>query len=246
MALCISGGLRNFKDTHYSFVKYLLSKHEVDVFFYGLENKEGKENNINDFKNLYNPKNCIVNSKDYYENINFPYKESSCCAFYNIYMCNELKKSYENLNNFKYDYVIRSRADIFWFRYISDDEFNLANDSILIPQEWAFKAPSRPYARSDMFALGNSMLIDAYSSLFTRINEYINEIGTHPESLCGYHILKNSIPNIENERCFVFEYPSKRTEKYIHPYKHFKHFEEPEIENENEFLRFVTEKRKTY
>jgi len=33
IALCLSGGLRNFKDTQYSFQEYLLSTHDIDIFF---------------------------------------------------------------------------------------------------------------------------------------------------------------------------------------------------------------------
>jgi hypothetical protein len=68
----------------------------------------------------------------------------------------------------------------------------------------------------------------------------------HPESICGYHLKINNIPNIENERCVVFEYPSKRTEKYIHPYKHIKYFDEPDIYNEDDFLKTVSDKRRFF
>jgi hypothetical protein len=247
IALCLSGGLRNFKDTQYSFQEYLLSTHDVDVFFYGLENRDGSEINRQDLEQLYHPKISVVNNQQYYDSIPCPYHlPSAYYAFYNIYMCNELKKQYEIKNGFKYDLVIRSRTDCFWFRYIREQEFELAKHNIMIPADWAFKGVN-PYARSDMFAFGNSELMDSYSLMFTRLKEYTDTIGMfHPESICGYHLLLNNIPNIENERCFVFEYPSRRTEKYIHPYKHIKHFDEPDIKNEELFLKTVTDKRKTF
>ena len=247
IALCMSGGLRNFIDTHYSFDYYLLSQHDVDVYFYGLENKEGFTKNQEDFKKLYNPKEMVINTKEYYETIHCPFQQSSVFySFYNIFMCNELKRKYEIQNNFKYNLVIRSRADYFWFRCLTNIELQLAQNNILIPADWAFKGV-RPYARADVFAIGGSKLMDTYSLMFDKISDYINVIGMfHPESLCGYHLMINSIPNIENERCVVFEYPSKRTEKHISPYKHIKYFEEPNIENEDEFLKAVTDKRRTY
>jgi len=33
IALCLSGGLRNFKDTFYTFKYFLLKEYDVDVFF---------------------------------------------------------------------------------------------------------------------------------------------------------------------------------------------------------------------
>jgi hypothetical protein len=247
IALCLSGGLRNFKDTHYSFEQYLLSAHNVDVFFYGLENKEGQEINNKDLDILYNPKMKVVNTKEYYNSIPCLYDSSSTFyAFYNIYMCNELKKKYESENQFKYDLVIRSRTDYFWFRYITEKDLELAKNNIMIPSDWAFKSVN-PYARADVFAFGNSDLMDEYSSMFNRLDEYTQKIGMfHPESLCGYHLMVNNIPNIENERCLVFEYPSKRTEKYIHPYKHIRYFDEPNIQDERSFLQTVSDKRKTF
>ena len=247
IALCMSGGLRNFKDTHYSFERYLLSVHDVDVFFYGLENKEGQETNGKDLDRLYSPKTKVVNTQEHYNDIPCPYHPSSIFyAFYNLYMCNELKKNYENENGFKYDLVIRSRTDYFWFRYITEQELEMGKGSIIIPAGWAFKSVN-PYARADVFAFGSSELMDRYLSMFNRIDEYVNKIGMfHPESICGYHLIVNDIPNIENERCLVFEYPSKRTDKYIYPHKHFRHFEEPDIQDEELFLKAVSDKRKTF
>jgi hypothetical protein len=247
IALCLSGGLRNFKDTHYSFDQYLLSAHNVDVFFYGLENKEGQETNNADLDRLYSPKTKVVNTQQAYDAIPCPYHQPSVFyAFYNILMCNELKKKYENDNGFKYDLVIRSRTDYFWFRYITEQELELAKGNIMIPADWAFKSVNA-YARADVFAFGSSKLMDEYSAMFNRLNEYTQKIGMfHPESICGYHLMVNNIPNIENERCLVFEYPSKRTEKYIHPYKHMRHFEEPDIQDDESFLKAVSDKRKTF
>jgi hypothetical protein len=247
IALCISGGLRNFKDTYYSFQHFLLSQHDVDVFFYGLENKEGEEKNKNDLISLYSPKKFVINTNNFYQSIPCKYQLSSVFySFYNIYMCNNLKSEYENEKNFKYDLVIRSRSDYFWFRSFNNEEINLSKKNILIPWNWSFKGV-REYARSDVFAIGNSDLMNKYSEIYENIDEYTKAVGMfHPESICGYHLKINNIPNIENERCVVFEYPSKRTEKYIHPYKHIKYFDEPDIYNEDDFLKTVSDKRRFF
>lgn len=247
VALCLSGNLRNFKDTYYSFQHYLLSNYDVDVFFYGSENKEGLEKNNIDLYELFKPKKQVINTQEFYENISFPIPPSfPLYAFYNIKKCNDLKCDYEEKNNFKYDLVIRSRTDYFWFRYLKNEELELAKNNILIPKEWAFKSVNS-YARSDVFAIGSSYLMDKYSSIFEKVEEYVRSIGKfHPESICGYHLMTNNIPNIENERCVVFEYPSKRTEKYIYPHKHIKYFDEPDTYDEGLFIKEVSDKRKSF
>jgi len=128
--------------------------------------------------------------------------------------CNELKKQYEVENNIKYDIVIRSRTDYFWFRSFNKNELILAKDNILIPEEWAFKSVNS-FAKSDVFAFGNNFLMDQYSQLFNYIDDYCKNFSYHPESLCGYHLMVKNIPVIETKRCVIFEYPSFRTEKYI-------------------------------
>lgn len=247
IALCLSGGLRNFKDTQYSFEFFLLNHHDVDVFFYGLENKEGKEKNKEDLLKLYNPKKFVINDEKEYEKLSASFNTTKpFFAFYNIKKCNELKIEYEKNYNFEYDLVIRARTDYFWFRSLTEQELSLAKDNILIPQDWAFKGVKN-FARSDVFAVGNSTLMNVYSSIYDSIEKYVKEIGFfHPESICGYHILINNIPNIENDRCVVFEYPCKRVEKYIHPHKHIKYFDVPDIENEDDFLKQISDKRKLF
>lgn len=246
IALCLSGGLRNFKDTYYSFKHFLLDKYDTDVFFYGLENKEGVDRNLKDLIDLYKPKKYQINTTEFYNNINCKYNlPSSFYGFYNVLKCNNLKSEYENENEFKYDIVIRSRTDNFWFRYLTDEEVNLSKNNIIIPEDWAFKCVNN-FARFDGFALGSSKLIDDYADLFNRIDEYCTKFIFHPESLCGYHLMINNIQNIENKRSVVFEYPSKRTEKYISPYTFIKYFEDVDIENEEEYLRYMSNKRKTF
>jgi hypothetical protein len=246
IALCLSGGLRNFKDTYYSFKHFLLDEYEVDVFFYGLENKEGVDINTKDLVRLYNPKKYKINNTEFYNSIHCKYNiPSSFYGFYNVLKCNELKSLYENENEFKYDIVIRSRTDYFWFRYLTDEEIFLSKSNIITPEEWSFKGVNY-FARSDIFAMGSSKLMDEYSNLFNRLDEYCNSITFHPESLCGYHLLKNNIPNIENKRSVIVEYPSKRVEKYISPYTFIKYFEDIDIQDETDFLKYISNKRKNF
>jgi len=246
IALCLSGGLRNFKDTFYSFEHFLLKKYNVDVFFFGLENKEGYIQNEKDLINLYNPINLKINTEKYYNDIECNFNLKTCYySFYNVFKCNELKCVYENKNSFKYDYVIRSRTDYFWFRHITENELELANNNIILPKEWAFKNVNN-FCRSDIHAIGNSIMMDEYSLLFNKIPEYSKEFSLHPETYCGLHLSKNNIKNIEIDRHVIFEYPSQRIEKYVSPHKFIKYFDEPDILEEDKFLDEVSNRRKHF
>lgn len=246
VALCLSGGLRNFKDTFYSFDEMLLKKYSVDTFFYGVENKEGAEQNTTDLVDLFRPKKYVINDKDFYKGIPCYYSiPTSYYSFYNVLKCNELKKAFERENNFIYDIVIRSRTDYFWFRPITAEELDLASHSILTPKEWSFKGVNS-FALSDIFAFSTSTLMDKYSETFKYIDEYCQDITFHPESIMGYHLMKHNIPRKEINRHVIYEYPSPRVEKYIDPYKFTKYFSEPNIENEDEFLRVTSNKRKEF
>lgn len=246
IALCLSGGLRNFKDTAYSFKYHLLDKFDVDVFFYGLENLEGSEQNQKDLIELYNPKKFQINKNNFYESIFCKYHlPTSFYGFYNVFKCNELKIHYENEHSFKYDIVIRSRTDCFWFRDLLDSELELSKECVLTPSEWSFRTV-HDFCRSDVFAMGTSEMMDRYSDLFNYIDDYTRFFNFHPESLCGYHLQDKKIPNLESHRCIVFEYPTKRGEKYIHPYKYIKYFEEPNIEDEGHFIGEISNIRRRF
>ena len=246
IALCISGSLRNFKDTFYSFKEFILDKFNPDVFFYGPENKEGIDINLQDFNSLYKPLEAIIQPTNFYSTIPCKYTAPNIYYMaYNTFMCNNLKKEHENKNNFTYDLVIRARPDYFWFRSLTEKELQLAKTNILIPKEWAFKIYNE-CARCDMLAIGNSEMMDIYSSLYQNIDRYGDQINVHPETLCGFNLLTNNVSNIEIERPIIYEYPSKRTEKYIQPYKFTKYFEEPNIIDENQFLYTVSNKRRDF
>lgn len=250
IALCISGALRNFKDTFYSFEEMILSRHDIDVFFYGAENCEGAEQNEKDLIALFKPKKYTINKSSFYNTTTFSHASlrpspTLYYSFFNILKCNELKIQFEQENNFEYDLVIRCRADHFWFRPITTEEIELAKNYILFPWEWSFNCVSN-FALCDMFAFGTSNRMNLYSTAYNHIDEYCKKIKYHPESIIGYHVHKNNIPFKEISRHVIYEYPSPRVEKYISPYKFTKYFDEPDIVDENEFLHVVSNKRKNF
>jgi hypothetical protein len=203
IALLITGSLRNIEDTYSSIKYHLLDKHDIDTFFYGVENCYGVDKNYQQLEELFSPKKCIVNTKLFYDSIKKTTRSSSY-SFYNVMMCNEIKNQYKEENNVNYDIVIRIRLDYFWFRGITDLEFELAKSNILTPIDWSFKSVNS-FALSDIFCITNDVFIEKYSSVYNHIEEYQKYFTYHTESIMGFHI--KELPCIEIDKHFVFEYP---------------------------------------
>jgi hypothetical protein len=228
IALLLTGGMRNFKDTFNSFKYYVLDELNPDIFFFGVENNEGVIKNTEDFNNLFKPKSSIINNKHFYDNITKPQTyiiPSSYYSFYNVYHCNKLRIKYQEDNNFKYDLVIRCRLDTFWFRKIDAEELNIAKENIIIPKEWCFKEVHQK-ALSDIFAIGNDEMMTEYSNLFNHIQTYCMNNSFHPETLMGIHCDNFNLKYYLTNRHFDFFYPTKTLEDlYVpKPYKFIEYF----------------------
>lgn len=81
---------------------------------------------------------------------------------YFVNRANNLVKDYENRNGFKYDWVIRSRADIYVNTPISLEKKD--NNRIYIPNNYGS-------GYNDFFAYGSSQLMDLYSRRIEAINK---------------------------------------------------------------------------
>jgi hypothetical protein len=110
--------------------------------------------------------------------------------FYNIYKADCLRQQFEEANNFKYDLVIRTRADLGITSELDLRQLTIEPTQIVMPSnEWH----GNPRA-NDQFAIANSHDMKIYSTLFTRIKE-INDSGFrfHPESMVGHNLAQNGI-----------------------------------------------------
>lgn len=191
IAVCVSGQLRNFKETFPYFKENIINHLNPDVFIYG----DGLSDELIE---LYEPKGFGY-QKDL---IDYDYSghiveggvrpTGIINMYYKIKMCNELKKNYELQNQFKYDLVIRARFDEFFIRKFNQEELQIPSKTILMPWGWDFKSVS-PYSEADILALGYSEDMDVYSSVFDNFDEYKRIIPFHPETLCGYNLHVNGI-----------------------------------------------------
>jgi hypothetical protein len=225
IALILSGSVRNIEDTFDSMEYYFLNKFQnIDVFFYGCENVFGREKNIDFLTKKFSPKKIVVNEKSFYtdeigldilskKNHHTPspsHWNKSIWAFYNVMMCNQLKKEYESENNFEYDLVIRSRMDLFWFREVNKDEIEMAKDSVVIPWDWAFRSGPPwngryPFGYSDFYAISNNNLFNFYADAYKYINEFSSIYPYAPESLLGFYLKDKPVKEVR--RHVISEYP---------------------------------------
>ena len=225
VALILSGAVRNIEDTFDSMEYYFLKNFsDIDVFFYGCENSFGREKNIDFLVKKFSPKKLVVNEKSFYtEKIgsdilsknhrHIPsesYWNNSIWAFYNVMMCNNLKKEYEIENGFRYDIVIRSRMDLFWFREVNEQEIELARENIVLPWDWAFRSGPPwngryPFGFADVYALSSSELFDFYSNAYNFIPEFSSIYPYAPESLLGYYLKDQPVKEVK--RHVITEYP---------------------------------------
>lgn len=114
--------------THYIPRKFIDNQLDFLSIFTHFSSEISSQNVVNEaeLQELYNPKACVVEKSPTPEEFNdfFGFKVPSKMVkkqpkamwsrnlFYKIYKCNELKKDFEQRNNFKYDLVIRLRPDL--------------------------------------------------------------------------------------------------------------------------------------
>ena len=107
-------------------------------------------------------------------------------AFYSSFTCNNLKKEYENKNNFSYDIVIKTRLDINYHNkiiiqdivtdldsiYVADMHHNMRiNDSYPTQKSgWNYSS------LGDTFAIGSSKNIDIFTSVFKNFKDIYEDI----------------------------------------------------------------------
>lgn len=222
VALCFSGGIKYpenglksiekiFPNCEIKIFMHTWDIHKKNDFLmtvHGLNCKEIEKTVTTDFNFLsnYNYEKLLIENydskKEVFENIfdSLNFKEYPTTSdgrtigigmismHYSIWRSNELKKEYENDNNCKFDLVIRMRYDSeFPFTLNARDYVDNPEEMIYIPwgDDWLGGI-------NDQFAIGNSEIIDVYSNIFTKLNEY-QHLPYHPETILRNHLNANSI-----------------------------------------------------
>ena len=126
-------------------------------------------------------------------------QEKLLSMFYSMYTANDLKKQYEEKNNFIYDCVIRTRIDLAYTHpiYIKPYESDL-NDYLIVSQKFQAERMSpmpdgSTDTLTDIFAFSSSKNMDIFSSVYlnyANLNaQAVNPLG---ETILGCHVIKNN------------------------------------------------------
>jgi hypothetical protein len=219
IALLLSGLTRSARLCFPNLQKYLLSKHDVDIYIHTWDvsnvslNGETHENEIekSELLKLFNPKKIVV--ENYFDKrdslnqkyLNYPKTEGtydrSISMFYKIEEC-------FNLVEGEYDFIIRSRMDL-----LLNEEINFSSldeTSINIPRYQTtrhtfikdglgYSIPPDSWGITDCFSIGSYEIMSKYSNSFSNLDKLCIEMGLnyHPE----YITLKNlEIQNVSIHR----------------------------------------------
>jgi hypothetical protein len=214
IALCFSGFIRDIDYTK-EFWTSLIDKYDIDVYgsFWNDENEKNGDT-IDNLKRIYNFKELefekYSNFKKSTLDVITPYLNASefllnnlreyaknfhtLSMWYKIWRVNMLSKCLD----INYDVVIRARTDTHF-----QTELDIIQNDLLNLPSGRVKADSFPNSDgiSDVFAFGNSKLMDYYSSMYLNLMEYVNQ-GHYmipPENLLRVHMSRVNV----NIRFFV-------------------------------------------
>tara|TARA_Y100000114_G_scaffold37296_1_gene32916 strand:- start:2467 stop:3165 length:699 start_codon:yes stop_codon:yes gene_type:complete len=178
IAFCLSGQPRFIEQGYTFFKKNLVGFKDMDIFFHSWENSyKGVHHNLTNVDtplnilNYYDPINYIIEpQKLNLSNLDLsPEVFIHYSMFYSIFMANKIKKDWEKANNFKYDYVIRSRFDVALLEKLSISEI-VKEKSIYSPDVCLYSG-----VISDWFNFSYSEEMDSYTNIFPFMDEFLNE-----------------------------------------------------------------------
>jgi hypothetical protein len=199
IALCFSGQPRFVKETYQNYLDNLIIPNNIeDIFVHtwwdaeklneplltswndvGYHIKIFLESDTIEFiQNNYQPKKIITEKETFkhyigageFGKIQITQPHIFQSMVNSIYKCNQLKKQYEEENNFKYDLVIRTRTDINILDKIDLSNLSLFNKLYIPGGIGVLNYDSI----NDQFAIGNSDIMDIYSNLYLCMNEFTN------------------------------------------------------------------------
>lgn len=139
VAIYLIGQPRYFEETYPNIYKNIIKPNNADVFLHGWfnpeeSNKEIKHGGICYYKNrkkgyiikpntdkrlieLYKPKKYLIEPQKFLKIKNKKMENVNCTSglsmYYSIMIANDLVREYENENNFRYDFVVKLRYDMY-------------------------------------------------------------------------------------------------------------------------------------
>jgi len=211
IAICISGHLRTFELCHPSLKRNVLDKYDCDVFFStwnnigntlyhahyppGFDEKDDRID-VNRINEIYNPTGLLIedSTTEEIKNIKKPFEGLKTRngadvyqvvpMFYKMWNCNNLKKSHEEKNGFKYDITVKMRPDI----YIKHINMELATQKLqFIPAHCGY---------NDILFFGPNEYMNDVFELYPLLSPEIPyKTFENAENIMYEHIINNQIPH---------------------------------------------------
>lgn len=197
-AICISGAPRFVKEGHALFSKFIKGFEDMDVFVHVWEKIEGgmhsaitRTDSVVEIRDLYNIASMVEEPQRYDIGPGGPVSTNEFVhwsMFYSIWKANDLKRQYEQQNNFRYDCVIRTRFDCALLEDVDVSQHSLTDVKVpfihrngVIP-EW--------------FNFSSSNNMDFYSDVWKKMIDYKaygKVMMTSGEELLTHHLKSNNV-----------------------------------------------------
>ena len=194
IALLISGYLRSFKINLEKLKTNLINNNDVDIYIHITNNNETKyiNNNINidEIQKLLKPKIMIITDNFNINNIHNNIHNQN----YKFYLLNKKRLEIEQIENIKYDIVIKFRPDIHLQQKI---DFNIEPNTIYIPKDTKLDKNKLNNINDkyicDILAYGDPNIMNKYFDFYLHLNNLINKYGNINETLYYYYLNENNI-----------------------------------------------------
>ena len=190
IAVCLSGQLRTIKYTIQSTVNFFKGEHEYDFFCHAWDHNDYKVRNpdsgllefkfetipnIDEYRQLIeqslHPKKLVINDKSHLDKTNDGFGWDS--MMYSAMLANHFKKQYEIENNFRYDYVIKTRYDLVYNpsrHFVLDPRVNhfdyFKEFDLFVNHAGRMGLEYTRINTSDVFFYGSSVAMDIASDLY--------------------------------------------------------------------------------
>jgi len=183
IAICISGQPRFTGLGLYSLNEVFLKKYNCDIFVQTYNTEDGLQ-----FIRTVQPKRYRLDHPNDTDIQISKYASINKAAETNVltmYLMYRNIKNCMDLIDAEYNLVIRTRSDLLYGSPLDLSKVN--PDSIYIPQGGDWRG-----GVFDMFAISGIHGMSYYSSIFSKLNEYVERgVHAHPEILMRYHLMFN-------------------------------------------------------
>jgi len=179
VAICLSGQVRHhFAESVESIKRNILDLVDCDIFICVSKNNSPKLDDLVSVLDKYKVQCNISYICDTTDKKDVPLincideqQRLGCIQqSYFVTKCNDLKKTYESMNEFKYEWVIRCRLDMIILSPLIDLN-TLTRDKIYIPHIYKSSPKNTYYANMyDRFAIGPSDLMDIYGDWYNLLD----------------------------------------------------------------------------